>query len=552
MADVTAVTTSPPLASSGGTTPNITLTTPLPVADGGTGSTAPSLAGGINAAIAVSVTGSWPDQTIAATLSSANDLTQLGWYSVKDYGATGSGSIDDTQPILNAIAALDNISGVLYFPSGTYLVSQELFGQNDDLYRYWVGAGMDDTVILVNPNATFPTGTPVVNFQSNGGVTGMTINANAIAQLGLGFGNNTNVALDHWRCVDVRAMNVGTSGGYVAVFTGNSAKFTTNELRIDDCIFEGPSNASAEAFGVSNVTDCFVTNLALRNMANTPIFNIVDKLKISGLFVTGIPTYAGVAFANLVNHVELSNAWIDSSCAATLIQAPDFRAVNCVFQSGINFGLDTDPSPLANGNVEADFTNCQFGMDGASALPMSLNGSGPTVSRIRCANCEFAETTNLAHVYNGFASTPTTWPEMSVVGSRFNSASLTGAACSFTSNNVATTPNAFVIVGCANLNAVNPLGIYVTTTLGALSNIRSNLGFNPRGNFTPADQIVKNVPWQNTTGYDVTVIVSGGTGVGITINGISTTLTSGAFFISIGAKIELTWTSAPSIAYMGS
>jgi hypothetical protein len=540
------------------------------VVDGGTGSTAPSLAGGSNAAIAVSVASSWPNQTIAATLSPASHLTQLGWYSVKDYGATGNGSTDDTQYILNAIAALDNISGVLYFPSGTYVVSEELLGQNDELYRYWVGAGMDATTIIAinpQPSGSFPTGVPVVNFQSNGGVMGMTINANALAQLGLGFGNDSNLALDHWRCIDVRAMNVGSSGNWVAVFSGNPPpngpplSFTINELRIDDCIFEGPSNASFDGFTIANVTDCFVTNLTLRNMSRSPNFYYVSNLKVDGLYVTGIPGYAGVVFDDYALHVELSNAYVDSTCAAALIRAPDFRAVNCVFESGVNFGMSNDPLPYRNGNVDADFTNCQFGSDNTSALPMSLNGngtpavpSGVSVNQIRCTNCEFAATTNLAHISNGTVSypstMPTTWPEMSLLACRFNSANLTGAACSLTSNLAATAAQPFVVVGCVNLNAVNPLGIYITTTLGALSNIRANLGFNPRQNFTPTTAISKGVAWTNTTGYDVTLLIFGGTSVVITVGGL--TFTSGAFFIPIGAMITVTWSSPPSIAYMGS
>jgi hypothetical protein len=64
---VTAVSASAPLASSGGTSPNISLTGTVPVANGGTGTATPSLVAGSN----VSVTGSWPNQTVAVTGSGA-------------------------------------------------------------------------------------------------------------------------------------------------------------------------------------------------------------------------------------------------------------------------------------------------------------------------------------------------------------------------------------------------------------------------------------------------------------------------------------------------
>jgi hypothetical protein len=62
---VTAVTASSPLASSGGATPNITITSPLPVTNGGTGTATPSLVAGTN----ITVTGTWPNQTVNSTAS---------------------------------------------------------------------------------------------------------------------------------------------------------------------------------------------------------------------------------------------------------------------------------------------------------------------------------------------------------------------------------------------------------------------------------------------------------------------------------------------------
>ena len=61
---VTSVTATAPIISSGGTTPNISMTLPLPVTDGGTGSTSPT---GVSAGSGVTVTGSFPNQVISAT-----------------------------------------------------------------------------------------------------------------------------------------------------------------------------------------------------------------------------------------------------------------------------------------------------------------------------------------------------------------------------------------------------------------------------------------------------------------------------------------------------
>lgn len=58
------------------------------------------------------------DLRFAGSGASGSDL---GWFNVRDYGATGDGSTDDTTAISDAIDALtDAGGGVLYFPTGTY------------------------------------------------------------------------------------------------------------------------------------------------------------------------------------------------------------------------------------------------------------------------------------------------------------------------------------------------------------------------------------------------------------------------------------------------
>ena len=50
------------------------------------------------------------------------------WLNVKDFGAIGDGETDDTLAIEKALSVLvkDNKKGVLYFPSGTYVISKTI------------------------------------------------------------------------------------------------------------------------------------------------------------------------------------------------------------------------------------------------------------------------------------------------------------------------------------------------------------------------------------------------------------------------------------------
>lgn len=79
--------------------------TPLPQVNGGTGQT--SLGAGTYTATGGS-----------AAISLANRSAQT--INVKDYGATGDGTTDDTSSIVNALAALSSNKS-LYFPSGKYM-----------------------------------------------------------------------------------------------------------------------------------------------------------------------------------------------------------------------------------------------------------------------------------------------------------------------------------------------------------------------------------------------------------------------------------------------
>lgn len=86
---ITSVTASSPLASSGGTTPDISFTGILPIANGGTGTSTPSLVQGTN----VTITGSWPNQTINAPVVTSVGLSMPSGFSVANSPITSSGTL---------------------------------------------------------------------------------------------------------------------------------------------------------------------------------------------------------------------------------------------------------------------------------------------------------------------------------------------------------------------------------------------------------------------------------------------------------------------------
>lgn len=113
---VTAVTGSGNIASSGGTTPNITFTGILPVANGGTSTATPGIVAGTN----VTVTGTWPNQTVNSTASGG--ATYVG--SITPTGAINSSNNTFTLPFTPVTGTVTLFyNGQALIPTTDYTIS---------------------------------------------------------------------------------------------------------------------------------------------------------------------------------------------------------------------------------------------------------------------------------------------------------------------------------------------------------------------------------------------------------------------------------------------
>lgn len=101
--------------------------------------TAPIINGTITGTAAIQSTGS----TTARTL--ANRFADI--YNVKDYGAVGDGVADDTVAIQAAVAAAALAHGTVYFPTGTYIMTAPLDG-DDTFGLNLLGSGMSGSIIV--------------------------------------------------------------------------------------------------------------------------------------------------------------------------------------------------------------------------------------------------------------------------------------------------------------------------------------------------------------------------------------------------------------------
>ena len=95
-----------------------------------------------------------------------NLTNKLVWVSVKDYGATGDGTTDDTQSITNAIqAASSNTKSIVFFPPGKYRITANInVPKNTQLIGIQPGyydTSMSDSgtwLFIENPDTTASTG----------------------------------------------------------------------------------------------------------------------------------------------------------------------------------------------------------------------------------------------------------------------------------------------------------------------------------------------------------------------------------------------------------
>jgi hypothetical protein len=155
---------------------------------------------------------------------------------VKDYGAKGDGTTDDTAAILAAIADIPSEGGVLYFPKGTYLISGTLVVSNG---TKMVGEGVNASVIqLAN-------GSNCDMVQSTGFAT-LTGNNKWLTSDGVVHG----IGFDGLRFNGNKANQ--SSGRGVALY---AKRITVGELLIMDCHDVGWYSECGDKSGQTDWTD---------------------------------------------------------------------------------------------------------------------------------------------------------------------------------------------------------------------------------------------------------------------------------------------------------
>ena len=175
--------------------------------------------------------------SVLATAIPSTDYQSVVFSSVKDYGAKGDGTTDDTTAIANAITAASGSggSGVVYFPPGTYITSPitvpgatTLLGANGGGYISWVGTSPNvNTVSQLKLKAA--SSGPLISPYDGGSVPSayvtlrnLWLNCNGINQPAINLADNGSGQQRNWLIDQCNVYNVNsanTTSGY-AVYIG--------------------------------------------------------------------------------------------------------------------------------------------------------------------------------------------------------------------------------------------------------------------------------------------------------------------------------------------
>lgn len=275
---------------------------------------------------------------------------------VLDYGATGDGITDDTDAIQNAISAASSTTGHVYFPSGTYIVSDTLCNDVriviEGAHRYTTIIDCGDftgTIFRVSPDSA------IKNLKLQGNVG----NRDAV-------GISTNDLLV--RCViqDVDFENLD-----YAINTNNLDCFSTQINRVTANYVTGAFHLSG--FNGGNITSVYITNfdedaIFIQNCKSIVITSLITEFGgLSALHLQGV-------YDLHLEGIYTEGNWSHPSGTSRIF----------------NFEQKSGPGPSRSISVNNAYLGSYHDIAGIPAVPIALFG----VTGVEFNNVTWFETLN--------------------------------------------------------------------------------------------------------------------------------------------------------------
>jgi hypothetical protein len=463
--------------------------------------------------------------------------------SVKDFGATGNGTTDDTAAVQAAVNAVGIAGGTVYFPAGNYLLSAITVSQNG---VYLKGSGRLGTTITPSSqtdNVFSFSGTECQGISdmyilyTTAPTTGIAIYVNNVQDFTCQnikiYGAFTGIyvlngAIQYYQNIDIQAC-IGSTGIGIVVNGGNDQYFSK--------VWIGNDIPAAQPFACMQVlknlglflSQCDMTGsefgllIAPANSGDEVAFVFVDSCGFDTCSAHGIYIIPGNQGASVYS-CHFVNCW-SSSCTGHGVFLSGIGAVNGIrfvgHRSYNNGQLGYYCQPSSNGQVY----NITFDTCVASGNSNSSHGTYPGFSfyggmlNFSMMNCRSGPA-------DGFPNTQS-------LGALINA-----GACNF-----------YSIIG--NDLSGNMTGGLQDFGTGTSKNVSKNLGYNPLAG-SAITVGASPFTYTNNTGDTVVVGIGGGTVSSIELNGFTVGVaTNTNVSVPQGAALQVTYSSAPSMAAYG-
>ncbi len=428
-------------------------------------------------------------------------------FSVKNFGATGNGTTDDTTAILAAMAACVTAGGgIVLFPEGTYVTSASLVINIDGMGLMGVGF---DSIIKPAASSTFDViSTPI---PGTVGASGYVRNYVNIAHLMIDCSNMTGTVAGQGNGIHFYGTRYSTVED---VFINHSPNWAI--------LLDGDNTGPGNNFGYDNkVVRCIfdLCNAGCYQTSCEANDFLENRFKWAGAATAAAQPVFGTT-SMYANHLQLGSGYA-------------FVAGN-VFGKG---GAYTTPSIICSNNGPCRIIGNRFDQVRAQAATLNA-GNHEFIGNALGSPCSAAlgnpaiqlGNSNNRVIGNSFDNT---------AGSTHHTYCVQESGGPFSNNIIA--DNMFIP------------GTSGTITLNATSTdkVHHNAGYNPVGPITPPAVPATTVAYTNNYGVDMTVFVNGGTVTVVAIGGTTTGQVAGLFRVPAGQTITLTYSVAPTWTWFG-
>ena len=241
------------------------------------------------------------------------------WISVKDFGAIGDGTTNDTSAVQAALTAVQTTGGTLYFPTGTYLIDSLGVTSSNVTLR---GAGMFKSILLNSQTTGLSfvyiqaSNVEVCDLQIDGAFANQSANTGTALILALNptTGKAQNISVHD--CL-VKAAGFDAIGAFNIIRSKiqNNIVYGYFDSGIDivdgctDVLVDGNSIINTGKYGIYVETNDNVTY----NNNNNIVINGNTITQLAAPSGTGI----GIGIGNHVDNIQISNNAVSLEYAGT-------------------------------------------------------------------------------------------------------------------------------------------------------------------------------------------------------------------------------------------